>query len=361
MSAGNRDDASVPSIVGNLYLMAPLLKCDSRQAIAESDGVFVCSNPRVRSRRGLVTAAVCASCLCRQETRASGKSQGTAERPLLRVGFVTPNLVLGGAEYWILGLLKYCDPARIAFSGMVVTNAEACDAAIWRQAANYAPIYGGPLKERNETRHSDSGDVRRFATLSEAFGRLCGDSDVVVAWGVPNLPRYLDGLGFAGQVVLVSHGAGEWTESVLESSKPAAHRLVAVSRAAAESFHVSDVSVIHNGGDHQRCQVTLPRDHVRRAWGAGADEKLVGYVGRFSWEKNPLAAAVAARELGPPFRAAYIGGGWKGEEVKRAVLGVAPDAIFVPPQFQIGNALNALDVLLLASPSEGFSLALTEA
>jgi len=161
--------------------------------------------------------------------------------------------------------------------------------------------------------------------------------------------------------VLVSHGAGHWTETILRTSKDAADRLVGVSAVAAEAFQTLGVNVIHNGADGERCQVTQPRHALRQEWGVTAGEKLIGYLGRFSWEKNPLAAALAVRELGEPFRAVYLGGGWKEKEVKAAVCEVAPDAIFLPPREDIGNVLNALDVLVLASPSEGFSLSLTEA
>lgn len=161
--------------------------------------------------------------------------------------------------------------------------------------------------------------------------------------------------------MLVSHGAGSWTETILETSRDAADWLVGVSRPAAASFRAADATVIHNGGDHDRCRVTMPRESVRQAWGARIGECLVGYVGRYSWEKNPAAAAAAVRRLGPPYRAVYVGSGWKQEEVIACVRRLTPNAIFVPPMTDIGNVLNALDVMVLASPSEGFSLVLTEA
>ena len=37
---------------------------------------------------------------------------------------------------------------------------------------------------------------------------------------------------------------------------------------------------------------------------------------------------------------------------------MTPDAIFVPPMHQVGDAYRALDCLLMASPSEGFSMVL---
>ncbi|OYV68294.1 MAG: hypothetical protein B7Z74_08470, partial [Deltaproteobacteria bacterium 21-66-5] len=151
--------------------------------------------------------------------------------------------------------------------------------------------------------------------------------------------------------------------------------------AAAAAFRDPRAIVIHNGADTARCAVTLPREETRRRWGAAEGDVLLGYVGRFSWEKTPLAAALAARELNegrsaeqvyfggpalasslvPPYRAVYIGGGAHEDEVKAQARAIAPNSIFVPPVEQIGDALAALDVFVLASRSEGFSLALTEA
>lgn len=281
--------------------------------------------------------------------------------PPLRVGLVTPNLVLGGAEFWILGLLKYCDPSEIAWTGVVITNPEVCDDAMCGQAARHAPLYSGSLEILDRTPAPHAGCVQRFRTLREAVGRICRESGVIVFWGVADFGQQLRGLDFSGQIVLVSHGACEWTEGILRSNASVANWRVGVSAAAASAFRSADAVIIHNGGDQERCRITRARGEVRREWGARDDEKLVGYVGRFSWEKNPAAAALAVSQLGPPFRAVYIGAGWKRDDVQACVRGLAPRAIFLPPQMDIGNALNALDVLVLASPSEGFSLILTEA
>ena len=81
-------------------------------------------------------------------------------------------------------------------------------------------------------------------------------------------------------------------------------------------------------------------------------------VGEGASHPHPGPSAVAE---GSGFRAVYVGGGAHEEDVKAKVRQIAPESIFVAPVEQIGNALAALDVFMLASPSEGFSLALTEA
>lgn len=281
--------------------------------------------------------------------------------PTICVGFLTPNLLLGGAEYWILGLLRRLDPRAFSLGGVAMMNNAPSELEVCREAASCTRIYGGPLHDCPADRAPDRCLVLRFPSLRDALAKVAADSDILIVWGLSHLDRYLGGLGFPGPIVLVSHGCGPATEKMLASSETFASHLVGVSAAAAASFHSKRVAVLHDGGDHERCRVTRSRDRTRDEWGALPTEKLVGYVGRFSWEKNPLAAARAVRRLGAGYRAVYIGSGWKEHEVKAAVLQLAPNAIFVPPVKQVGDALAALDAFVLASPSEGFSLSLTEA
>ncbi len=284
--------------------------------------------------------------------------QNRDRRP--RVGFVTPNLVLGGAERWIVNLLRFSDRERISLAGVALLNAAPADLAMCLEASEFAPLFGGPTGIP-AAQSLDSPPVIRFDSVQEALDVLCRRSDVVVAWGSDYFNRLMAERGFPGKLVIVAHGSAPSTARMLAASKAAAHHLVGVSQASAAAFRDPRATVIHNGADPTRCVVTAPREDVRRRWGATEREILIGYVGRFSWEKNPLAAAQIARELGRGYRAVYIGGGAHEHEVKAKVCALAPESIFVSPVEQIGNALHALDVFVLASPSEGFSLALTEA
>ena len=63
--------------------------------------------------------------------------------------------------------------------------------------------------------------------------------------------------------------------------------------------------------------------------------------------------------LGLGYRAVYVGKGY-GEDLRPAARTITPDAIFVPPMQQVGDALHALDCLIIASPAEGFSMILIE-
>lgn len=253
----------------------------------------------------------------------------------IRVGIVSPPLLLGGAERWIVSLAKHLDPERIHLTGILVTqkgNPE-IEAAAW----DVCPIYQAP-------------QARLFAD----------QCDVLIAWG-HSLHVVPDPIH---PVVFVSHGCGEWTGNAIRDSWPRITHYAAVSEWAAKSFPSSvrqHVEILHNGVDGEHCRTTRPREQVRATWGVEPHEIAVGFVGRLSWEKHPLALAIATATLGEPFRAVYVGGGIRESEVRTIVEQVDPRAVFVPPVYPIGDAMQALDCFLLASPSEGFSLALAEA
>ena len=253
--------------------------------------------------------------------------------PTLRVGFLTPNLLMGGVEHWLLGLLKN-NSGQLSWS-VAVTNPWAIEPEMRREAEAFAEVVTG----------------------EPAIAALVASADVIVAWGVYGLAELLQGI--TGPVVQVSHGCGIWTESFLAANRVVTTHSVAVSRAAASAFGHDRVTIIPNGVDPRRCEPLRPRDVVRREWGLLPHEIAVGFVGRISPEKNPLATSQAVRALGPGYRAVYVGKGY-GEDMRPAARNLTPDAIFVPPMQQVGDALHALDCLIMASPAEGFSLALVE-
>ena len=253
--------------------------------------------------------------------------------PTLRVGFLTPNLLMGGVEHWLLGLLKN-NPGQLSWS-VAVTNPWAIEPEMRHEAEAFAEVVTG----------------------EPAIAALVASADVIVAWGVYGLAELLQ--GFAGPVVQVSHGCGAWTEHFLAANRAVTTHSVAVSRAAATAFGHDRVTIIPNGVDPRRCAPFRPRDNVRHEWGLLSHDIAIGFVGRISPEKNPLATSHAVRALGPGYRAVYVGKGY-GEDMRPAARTITPDAIFVPPILQVGDALHALDCLIMASPAEGFSLALIE-
>lgn len=279
-------------------------------------------------------------------------------RPL-RVAFLTPTLLMGGAERWMVSLARRCDRRRITWAGTALSDWAPAKPEICREMSAYMPIYAGPGAGPAE----ECPAVVRCQSTSEAIRRATRDADILVTWGLADLGPLLAGIDLP--VVFVSHGAGDWTARAVQSSESACSHFVAVSETALLPFRPhtrARAIVLHNGVDVERCASTQPREVTRRNLGFDDRAILIGYVGRFSFEKNPLAAAIAARKLGGRYQALYCGEGWKEAEVRAAAVKIAGERVhFVPHLRIVGNILSALDVFMLASPAEGFSLSLAEA
>ena len=258
----------------------------------------------------------------------------------LRVGLLTPTLWFGGAERWVAALARGFDRGVCDVVGVALRDAYATYPAIENTVSQRCPVFHG----------------------SSHFAHLAAQCDVLITWGIPDLSPIAHFAQRGGRVIIVGHGHCEWTKQCIASAAWCTTDWVAVSRHARQSFPApAKVTVIHNGIDTDRCEPTRSRDEVRAVWGAKSDEILVGYVGRLSGEKRPLAAIEAAAALGPPYRGVLVGGGPATEYWLAEARKLDGRVIYQPPVENVGDVYRALDCFLLASPAEGFSLALAEA
>lgn len=122
------------------------------------------------------------------------------------------------------------------------------------------------------------------------------------------------------------------------------------------------LSVVGRGVDAQRFDPTRRSEAMRMAWGAGADDLVLGYVGRLAPEKNlgvVLAAFEAVKALQPRARLVFVGDG----PMRAELAARAPDAVFVGQRS--GDDLAAhyagLDLFLFPSLTETFGNVTTEA
>ena len=201
---------------------------------------------------------------------------GAAYLPSALVAFPPAFLltIAAGAFYDIV-------PAVIAIS-LGSTLAATCAFLLGRTLARgwvEANVANRPVFKALDTAVADGG-----------FKIVLKDADVLVVWGVPQLRDHLE--GFNRPVVLVSHGVGggAWAYRMIRSNESGATHFVAVSEAARLAFspEVRDrVAVIYNGIDVERCTPSVPREQMRTRWGFTEKHRLIGYVGRYSWEKNP--------------------------------------------------------------------------
>ena len=303
-----------------------------REAI---DGCQLRTRPVLGRTRPVLAKAVAAVKISKRI-----RSNGAAGR--LRIGLIQPALYWGGAERVFLDLARFCHD--VDFAGCAVVSQSNRDGTMVDLFSNLMPVY-------------------EFGR--DAVQAVARQADILVAWGSFDLQSLVT--PFAGPVVFVGHGSGTFDIHAARLAGKSATHHVAVAEAALPPFVLAgidpeSVTVIHNGIDPARCAQTIPRNTVRARIGVGQDDYLVGYLGRLVPEKNPAGVARAVALLPPRFKACFVGSGWDVANQRAAITNIlGPRAIFVDRIEDVGNYLAAFDCFALASPAEGFSMAMLEA
>ena len=117
--------------------------------------------------------------------------------------------------------------------------------------------------------------------------------------------------------------------------------------------------VIRNGVDVARIRPTDSRWRLAEEWRLPMDRYVIGYVGRYSEEKDYLSAARAAQELGA--HALYVGRVCGIADAEQRIRSASSRVTLLPSDSNIGDALACMDVLVCTSPEEGFGLSVVEA
>ena len=196
------------------------------------------------------------------------------------------------------------------------------------------------------------------------ISRLLNSCDVLLTWAVPDIANLIG--DFPGRVVAISHGDGKWFRDMLYPSCHRATDFVAVSHEAANAFpdEIRDRVVIqHAGVEIDRISPSRSRESIRVEWGVRPEQIALGYVGRFSPEKNPLHLARIVAGLDDRYIAVYHGHNPWGEAKFRseATEITGGRIVFVPPTVHTGDVYAGIDRLIQASDAEGGPLVAIEA
>lgn len=285
---------------------------------------------------------------------------------------LTPNLSLGGAERWVASLITHSPTDRLQWTGVALSGFGGVQPDLCAELAHHCPIFGADivatLPDGSRTPAGDSPDCSRFITrvgsLESAIQQAAHEADILVTWGAIDYSLLVHRLCPYLPTVVVSHSS---------HTKPAqvppgiTTHLVAVSEAAKRPLTFPgnpEATVIYNGAEEKRLGESQGRDRIRQTWGLAPHHRVVGYIGRQTTEKNPGAAIHAVRTLGEPWRAVYYGSkptGQPGPDLVGLAASAPGRVRFHPPVIRIGDVYAGLDVLLLASHTEAFSLTLIEA
>jgi glycosyltransferase involved in cell wall biosynthesis len=269
----------------------------------------------------------------------AGAGQAAPAEPL-RVVHVGPCIGPGGSDIWLLGLIRFFDPKRVRVVRCVVTHPELVNADFAR--AMPVPVEVGQ---------------------AEAVRRAARDCDVLLFWAHDDdLGQWLDGCR-PPLCVFIAHGEGEWTRLTLRANADWVDHTVAVSRRVRE--RVCDgfpATTILNGVDSARLGQSRSREEVRASLGFGAEDFVVGYLGRLSPEKRPEALIEAVALLPPRFKALLVGYGARRPSLLELANGRIPGRYaFAQATDYLGEYYRAMDAFCLPSAEEGFGLVLLEA
>jgi glycosyltransferase involved in cell wall biosynthesis len=263
---------------------------------------------------------------------------GGAPAPL-RITHLGPNMLRGGVEMWLRGLIRHLDPGVARVVRCLVSQPDHIDPAV-------AAEMGVPVEV------GDRDSVRRAVA----------DSDVLLCWGPRELPEWVADCP-PGLCVFIAHGEGYWTRYMLEGCAPVVDHVVAVSRRVEEAVGaLRPTTCIPNGVDAARLGPTRPRRAVRESLGFCPEDFVLGYVGRLSDEKRPHLPLEAVALLPPSFKALVVGWG----PLRVPLLELANDRLpgryaFARAGDDVGDYYAAMDALCLASSEEGFALVILEA
>lgn len=294
----------------------------------------------------------------------------TPRTGLIRVAVLTPDLGAGGAERWVASLVKFLPRERATATAVgVVSDGQKWDSIAREITATGTPVYGTRAVKWG-IHPTAKSTVTFVANDAEVARRTMATADVVVSWGIANPGPLLDAARWRGPHIVVSHGSSDWAKRQLGSAVATGTHFVAVSSDAAKAFPPGVTpEIIWNGSELERLAPTADRDTIRASWGCSPDDLLVGFVGRLSPEKNPLAVAHLAAALQKRMPSRRVRPVWIGTGLVQVVPGLQAEAkaiagdacVWVPPPAHIGDAWGALDLHVMASPEEGFSLVVTEA
>lgn len=274
----------------------------------------------------------------------SGLTHGDRMEPLtsrkpLRVAHVGPSFVCAGVESWLQALISHSDPGLIRFVRNVVTEEYAVDYDLLEQLRV-------PYSVGNK-------DAVRAAAL---------ESDVILVWGQVD-PDYLRPPGASAKVVFVAHGTGAWTQKALSVCQPVVDHIVAVSSAVQAELK-SDIpsTVILNGVDQRHTACQEDNQGVRARLGFSESDFVVGFVGRFSPEKQAHLVIDAVAGLDRTTRALLVGWGpLRYQLIDQCNRQIPGRYAFGSCRSFLGDYYQVMNALCVPSTEEGFGMVIAEA
>ena len=211
-------------------------------------------------------------------------------------------------------------------------------------------------------------ELSRVMPVTRDIDALAAECDIILTWCITDLKPVTS---FPGRVIIIQHGdtewAGQWYKEAMDSlERPIeAVAVSTTSRDICKEIAGVDATILRGGVDMNRIYPTRPRWESRKLLGLSDDDYCIGYVGRYSIEKNPLMAAKVVGHFNDKFlpKAVYHGHAKSGEDQFRADVEEASKGrcVFADRTWHTGDVYSVLDCLIVASPKDAGPLVAVEA
>lgn len=272
------------------------------------------------------------------------------ENKRFRTGMLLPSLDFGGGELTSLYVLMSTN--EVVDWSIVVITGEICNEDMLNKFVKYVPVYyDGKLY------HSTTSSK---CSLEKAIEQLFS-CDKIFSWEFDD-ERFSLLSNYPGKVIHMIFRHAPHLKNYVRKEQI----LVTCSDDCKKEFGISnlnEITVIPSMTDYNRCFPSVSREEMRSKWNIKNNRIVMGYVGRMDKNKNiPAIARTVRANQGVMEAVCY---GWKNRDVasiEKEIYKISPNGIaWYPPIEQVGNIFVGIDVLILPSYSEVFSLTLLEA
>ncbi len=301
--------------------------------------------------------------------------QGSRAKGPLRVLHVVGGMDRGGAETWLMNVLRHTDQARFKMDFLAHTNRKcAYDDEIhllgsqvlhctdprkpWRYGRRLLRLLSdrGPYEVVHSHVHHFSGYVLRLASDAGVPVRIAhSHTDTRVTWKQSGFLRH-------GYLRVMRVLIRRYATLGLAASRGAAECLFGENWSRDSRWRISYCSV-----DLDPFRAAVDRSAIRRELGLPPDAFVIGHVGRFQAQKNHgflIDLAAVATKLRPRVYLLLIGDGPLRTLVERKAeqVGLSDRVVFAGARGDVARLMvGAMDVFVFPSLYEGLGIALIEA
>lgn len=278
------------------------------------------------------------------------------QKSKLRASFVAPCVGVGGADAYMLGLIRHC--YNIHWTGIAVQG------NISLRQIEWARNMIGDLVDIHQPMSPNTPympGVKLHQDFCETLYCASENADVIISWCVPHLKNYL--FCIDKPIVEIAQNCDEYAASVIKSNEDVVSFQVACSDSCHNVFgNLRPTTTIYNAIDPSRVTPRYGSEIIRRGWGL-EEYKIALFMGRFVKEKNPMSLVHAFNLLPEDWALVFVGEGQEDEALFSSVRESLPThrVRFADPQYHVGDILHASNVFVLPTDFEGMPLAMLEA